>query len=1101
MSHYCMCGKNLLSPVQQLNGATPLSNKGEVYRELKGALVRFGPGAEVSSVDFSSDDYYEARVSCEQQARVAGRLQDHLATLGEFVPNPCVTSTEGPEGTCHSIYIRCKNKHHAEALRAKLASDPSRHIYPKLKVNITDGLLEDWSRACFSDICFQSNSVRCYWPRPSQDALLYFDTVYQAKEAEKILRDPEIRIHGRRINARYEAPHRHLEQPGVRIRYLDINASYQAITDKLRANVQPSAVKLGNASYQTAFSHVEHAMRNLLSRYGPIVDWEVTEKCNYRDSRAIVRFQHLKDAQAAARELEGYRLPEIGHSELRMRRHISLQFKRIPGSVFNLLKEEVDKLRKDLHQAGQVRMEIKSEIGHCQRELVDVQLSGRHALSVAKAKSAVQALLAGELLMWGPSKLWDDWFANSKGSIYFAELSTICERFVRVDVNTEQIFLYGSAQVKEAMRKAILSKLAMQEGQGIVLRDLARAAQGTYRRIFEVTGQQRASMYAGSSTRKIIIRGSREISDNAMSPSYEAKPRIHEDNKSKPDCSVCLTPASDPFQTTCGHVYCKSCFAHQCSAATSKGIIPIRCLGDSDNCSHIFTVKELKTYLTHESFEQLLETSLAQYVRSNSKSLRHCPTPDCPSIYHLTTKRDKLLCHSCLNIICVNCQVQDHSGISCEAYQAAMKAEETFTKWKKENNVNECPQCDAPIEKTDGCNHIECTNCANHICWQCMASFPSGPEVYKHMKEEHGTFMPAGEEWQEDEEDEDEDGEEEDEGAAFGHDINLAMGEFLQDEMVFARPNRHMPDLDDFLDQQEHEQRPQAIHAPRPPILPADIPPWFPFLHARLEDDPYFENIVPPARPGIPPPLLQAPPAPPRNRRRRNGMLNWLIDIFANNIPRAPRHRHHHPQPPETPEPPAPIPNNPQITETGERFAESDSGADSGDDMETASERSHPSESDEDDNIYIGESNPPPLVEDDDETSTEAEEELEKASTTTDDDDDDDNDDIDGADRYQYLFRYAEWRRYMDIADADEDGDVEMDVDVPDADEEEDVDMDMDADADPAAAVDDDDDGDDDDDDDDNVLVMDHRYEPLREMVRREMDGLDGLDGGWDDME
>ena len=33
----------------------------------------------------------------------------------------------------------------------------------------------------------------------------------------------------------------------------------------------------------------------------------------------------------------------------------------------------------------------------------------------------------------------------------------------------------------------------------------------------------------------------------------------------KTDCAVCLTKADDPYRTSCGHVYCKSCFAAQCS--------------------------------------------------------------------------------------------------------------------------------------------------------------------------------------------------------------------------------------------------------------------------------------------------------------------------------------------------------------------------------------------------------------------------------------------------------------------------------------------------------------------------------------------------------
>ena len=981
MSHHRTCSHDLFHPVQQLDGAASLPSKNGVYRELSGALVRFRPGAEVCSVDFSSDDYCEVRISCEQQACVAEQLQDYLAKLGELVPKSCITAMEGADGTCLTTYIRVKDQYYAEKLKAKLASDPLRHLFPKFKVEVKDGLLEDWSTSCFSDIRFQINSVRCYWRRPSRNALLCFDTIYQAKEAEKILRDAEIRIHGRRIHARYEAPHSLLAQPGVRIRYLDISAMYQTITNKLPVNVRPSAIKLEDPSYWTTFPHVERAMMNLLSRYGPIEDWQVTEKCNHRESRAIVRFRDYHDAQAAIRELDGYRLPEIEHSELRMRRDVSLRFRRIPGFVFDVLKKEVDKLREDLHQAGQVRMEVGCEIDYCQREFVSVQLSGKHSLFVAKAKSAVQNLLAGELAMCRDSKLWDEWFAKSNGSTFFAELSAIYEGFVRVDVKTEQIFLYGSAQVMEGMQNAILDKLAMQKGHRIILQDpegLKRAMQGSHRRIVEATWQHRAGMYVGSSTKKITNSGIREDFNTARHLFYEPKRRIHKDNNRKPDCSVCLTPASDPIQTPCGHIYCKSCFANQCSAATSNTMIPIRCLGDSDNCSYIFTVEELETYLTHEAFEQLLETSLTQYVRTNIRSLRQCPTPDCPSTYRFTTIWAKLLCHSCLNVICPNCQAKDHDGMSCEAYQAAIKADEEFAKWKQQHNVNQCPKCDAHIEKIDGCNHIECTNCANHICWQCMASFHIGSEVYEHMQEVHGTFMPLEEGWQE-------------EHAAFFHEFDFAIPDLPQ-EMVFAGPNWQMPDPEHLPNHQGHEQRPLIPAPPPPPPSPPAVTRPLPFNIAHT-DDAFFEDLPPPAPPESTPPfnhapldttLLETPPTQPQDRGRGDGVINWLIDMLRNNTPRA---HHHHPQLP------AFITNNTHVTEAEERLPESDPDSDSDSDVETASGKSHtntpniptpvlnhsPSESDDD--FYFE----PSLLED--ETSTAPEEEIETASSTESDTD------------------------------------------------------------------------------------------------------------------
>ena len=1021
-----MCSHDLFTSVQQLNGAASLPGKDGVYRELKGALVRFGPGAEVSGVDFSSDDYCGVRISCEQQASGAEQLQDYLATLGELVPKSCMTSMEGPEGTCLSTYIRVKDRDAAETLKAKLAADPLRDFFPEFKVDIKHGVLEDWSTSCFSNILLQINSIRCYWLRPARKAMLYFDTIYQAKLAEEILRATEIRVHGRRISARYRAPHSRLGQPVVRIRYLDTSATYQTIIDKLPVNVRPSAVGLEKPSYLTTFPHVEQAMMDLLSAYGPIEEWRVAEKCNSRESRAIVRFRNFNDAQAAARELDGYRPPEIGHSRLRMRRNVSVRFRRIPGPVYDVLKKEVYKLREDLHQAGQVGLEVQDEINGCQREFVGIQLDGRHALTVAEAKSAVQHLLAGELALWDDFKLWDNWFAKSKGSTFFAELSAMYEGFVRVDVNTEQIFLYGSAQVKEGIQNAIVEKLIMQKRQSIVLsdpEDLERATQEGYRKIIEAIAQHSAGMQAGSSTNNTTISSSEENLDTATHLSNEPDPLIHDDNNSKPDCSVCLTPASDPFQTTCGHIYCKSCFAHQCSAATSNGMIPVRCLGDSDRCSHIFTLEELKNYLTHEPFEQLLEKSLAQYVRCNSRSLGHCPTPDCPSIYRPTTGWDKLLCQSCLNIICISCQAQEHYDMSCEAYQAAVKAEEKFTKWKEEQNVKECPKCDAPIEKVYGCNHIECTNCANHICWQCMASFTTGPEVYRHMQEEHGTFMALGEGWGEVEEDDD-DEEEDEEDAALAHEIELAARDF-------PRLVREMPEVDGW----------------QPPTPPPAVTPPLPFNHARM-DDAFFENLPPLAPPPfnnapLEPPLAQTPPtqAPNRHAAHVINLIFRLAGQLGENAPWVLHPRRRRPATPE-PQPPAPVADdddNDIIEAIGDQQFESDSE----DDFETASSGSHttdasgngldrsPSESDGD----IDSETFPPLLEDDDEmlplddnfelppsvdedamsTSAESEEdessftdpesELETASTTT----TDSETEADTEEIRVYPYAYRDW--------------------------------------------------------------------------------------------
>mmetsp|Transcript_28694 Transcript_28694/g.95261 ORF Transcript_28694/g.95261 Transcript_28694/m.95261 type:complete len:964 (+) Transcript_28694:65-2956(+) len=69
---------------------------------------------------------------------------------------------------------------------------------------------------------------------------------------------------------------------------------------------------------------------------------------------------------------------------------------------------------------------------------------------------------------------------------------------------------------------------------------------------------------------------------------------------------------------------------------------------------------------------------------------------------------------------------------------AAARTEEEREQAMKDN-TKECPGCKAPTVKLSGCNHITCTQCPVHWCWQCGEKFLEG-EIYDHMQDEHGTI-------------------------------------------------------------------------------------------------------------------------------------------------------------------------------------------------------------------------------------------------------------------------------------------------------------------------------------------------------------------------
>jgi len=58
--------------------------------------------------------------------------------------------------------------------------------------------------------------------------------------------------------------------------------------------------------------------------------------------------------------------------------------------------------------------------------------------------------------------------------------------------------------------------------------------------------------------------------------------------------------------------------------------------------------------------------------------------------------------------------------------------------FKLENNIKDCPRCKTLMNKTDGCNHVECPGCKIDVCWVCLETFKNGRSCYDHLSDVHG---------------------------------------------------------------------------------------------------------------------------------------------------------------------------------------------------------------------------------------------------------------------------------------------------------------------------------------------------------------------------
>jgi ATP-dependent RNA helicase DHX8/PRP22 len=177
----------------------------------------------------------------------------------------------------------------------------------------------------------------------------------------------------------------------------------------------------------------------------------------------------------------------------------------------------------------------------------------------------------------------------------------------------------------------------------------------------------------------------------------------------------------------------------QCeSSMKSQDSFPLCCL--KNRCKKPLLLVDLRFLLSSEQLEELIRASLNAFVASSAGLYRFCPTPDCTSIYQVAAAdaEDKpFVCGSCSVEICAKCHIEYHPFVSCEAYKKYKEdPDATLLEWRKgKENVKNCP-CGYTIEKSEGCDHVEC-RCGSHICWACLEKFRSSDECYSHLRSVH----------------------------------------------------------------------------------------------------------------------------------------------------------------------------------------------------------------------------------------------------------------------------------------------------------------------------------------------------------------------------
>ena len=330
---------------------------------------------------------------------------------------------------------------------------------------------------------------------------------------------------------------------------------------------------------------------------------------------------------------------------------------------------------------------------------------------------------------------------------YLRKLETEFELSIRINYRQKTLSIYGSENKIPDIENALEAFIGRMKTEtinyeGFSIKNLIKNQSELLEKIktkFELT-----KIRINFLKKAIEVTGLPAALEGAIPEILKAFKKISKDDKlaqkSKEDCPVCFDEMNDPYTLLhCGHSFCSTCLSAQLAESiVDQSSIPIKCAA----CSEIILLEDLVNLLKEEDMQRLVKLSVNNFMSLNQKDYMSCLTPDCEQIFKKGSPAIK--CTLCQGSFCTSCKKSSHPGVTCEEYKLLMNQDimdTMFENWKKSVGVRPCPKCNTDIEKNGGCQHMTCQKCSIHICWTCMATFPTGAATYDHLNKVHGKIF------------------------------------------------------------------------------------------------------------------------------------------------------------------------------------------------------------------------------------------------------------------------------------------------------------------------------------------------------------------------
>jgi hypothetical protein len=577
---------------------------------------------------------------------------------------------------------------------------------------------------------FQDTAVRIQWEAPSKVGYGGYSNMEHANKAIAAARTPL------RENYVKATIHQGLPVVGVvtvRFRGIPIDAN----EGDMERFAHPDDVVWERPNY-SSLPRAISGIRRILEEDAEPVSFDIMPP-PYKGATISVwaHFSTAADAQNACNRLHGRKPMFIGKSTIFARHVRSLSYN-VSQDMYEKVGADIEAFRWSVWRRNATT--TISVLNRTAPQPTSVRLSSEDVKDLGHLKSEFEKLLNGEVLREAGKAAWDGFFAQPGGIAFLEDVERNNPGVViQKHVPRRIIKLLGSFRSREIVRQTLLSKITELRSQQIRIVPLDGPLVGLFMGDGLATLQSKIgpeNIYLDFWNRSLRIRGNDAVFEMAEDAVLRTRQQYqHVRPASVVTCPICFDQVTISVILPCGHAWCRSCLSNYLLSSIDNKYFPLACLGNDAKCTEHIPLSIAQEILPVQDVDAIVHAAFSSYVQTRPDEFHYCPSPDCPQIYRSAPSGTVLQCPSCLLRICPGCHVEAHDGFACPE---ADSGDNRFREWMKNHDVKNCPGCKVPIERAEGCNHMTCTRCQTHICWECLETFPRGQGIYDHMRSIHG---------------------------------------------------------------------------------------------------------------------------------------------------------------------------------------------------------------------------------------------------------------------------------------------------------------------------------------------------------------------------